>query len=111
MILNDKKFAGVIDFERYDWGNPIHEFLKIGIFSRGISKQFSTGQIKGYFEGTEPDEDFGRLYSLYLAMCVFSSVVWTSNTYPEDMDNALDKIYMFLDDHDYFNEIEPKWYK
>lgn len=111
LILHNQQFVGVIDFERYDWGDPIHEFLKIGIFSRGISIPFSIGQIKGYFNGAEPDEDFWRLYSLYLAMCVFSSVVWTLNTFPEDMDNALDKIYTFLDDHDYFIDIKPKWYK
>lgn len=110
LILREKQFAGIIDFERYDWGDPIHEFLKIGIFSRGISTQFSSGQIKGYFNGAEPDEDFWRLYSLYLAMCVFSSVIWTLNTFPRDMDNALDKIYMFLDDHDYFSKVKPKWY-
>ncbi|WP_142829623.1 aminoglycoside phosphotransferase family protein [Planococcus soli] len=110
LIFHDKQFAGVIDFERHDWGDPIHEFLKIGIFSRGISTKFSTGQIKGYFNGAEPDEEFWRLYSLYLAMCVFSSVVWTLNTFPEDIDNALDKIYLFLDDHDYFSQWKPKWY-
>lgn len=111
LILHDKQFAGVIDFDRYDWGDPIHEFLKIGIFNRGISTHFSIGQIKGYFYDAEPDEDFWRLYSLYLAMCVFSSVVWTLNTFPEDMDNVLDKIYTFLEDHDYFTDIKPKWYK
>ncbi|TWT08596.1 aminoglycoside phosphotransferase family protein [Planococcus sp. CPCC 101016] len=111
LIVQNKKFAGVIDFDRYDWGDPYHEFLKIGMFSRGISTQFSIGQIKGYFDNAEPDETFWRLYSLYLAMCVFSSIIWTLNTIPDDMDNALKRIYMFLEDHDYFSQLTPKWYQ
>lgn len=111
LIIHNEQFAGVIDFDRCDWGDPIHEFLKIGIFSRAISIQFSIGQIDGYFNGAEPNEDFWRLYSLYLAMCVFSSVVWTLNTVPDDLNNALDKIDRVLKDHDYFNNVQPAWYR
>ncbi|PYZ94902.1 aminoglycoside phosphotransferase [Salipaludibacillus keqinensis] len=111
IIVNNKKFSGVIDFNRYDWGDPIHEFLKIGIFSRGVSIPFSIGQIKGYFNNKEPDEDFWRLYSLYLAMCVFSTVVWTLKAIPNNMNEMLDKVYMYLEDHDYFDRLKPKWYK
>lgn len=110
LIVNNKQFAGVIDFDRYDWGDPIHEFLKVGIFSRGISVPFSRGQIKGYFHEEEPGEEFWRLYSLYMAMCVFSSVVWTLKTIPEEMDSMLLKIHTFLEDHDYFRSLQPKWY-
>ncbi|WP_051475633.1 aminoglycoside phosphotransferase family protein [Bacillus sp. J37] len=110
IIVNNKEFAGVIDFGRYDWGDPIHDFLKIGIFSRGKSIPFSIGQIKGYFNNNEPDEYFWRLYSLYLAMCVFSTVIWTLKTIPDSLNEMLDKVYMFLEDHDYFSEFKPKWY-
>lgn len=110
IIVNNKKLAGVIDFNRYDWGDPIHEFLKIGIFSRGVSIPFSIGQIRGYFNNTDPDEYFWRLYSLYLAMCVFSTVIWTLKTIPENINDMLDKVYMFLEDHDYFSRLTPKWY-
>ena len=111
LIINNKKFAGVIDFNRYDWGDPIHEFLKIGIFSREVSIPFSIGQIRGYFDQKEPDEHFWRLYSLYLAMCVFSTVVWTLKTIPNEIDDMLEKVYRYLEDHDYFNRIKPKWYQ
>lgn len=111
LIAQEGKFKGIIDFERYDWGDPIHEFLKIGIFTRNISVPFSIGQIKGYFNGEEPRDEFWTLYSLYLAMCVFSTVVWTLKTIPEDMDSMLEKINIFLDDHQYFNNVKPSWYK
>ncbi|KMK77970.1 aminoglycoside phosphotransferase family protein [Alkalihalobacillus pseudalcaliphilus] len=111
MIVKDGKLAGIIDFNRYDWGDPIHEFLKIGIFTREISIPFSKGQIKGYFNNQEPSEDFWRLYSLYMAMCVFSTVVWTINTIPHNLNEMLDKVYQFLDDHNYFDTFKPTWYE
>ncbi|MFE3573523.1 aminoglycoside phosphotransferase family protein [Lysinibacillus sp. NPDC059133] len=111
LIAQEGEFKGIIDFGRYDWGDPIHEFLKIGIFTRNISVPFSIGQIKGYFNGEEPSDEFWTLYSLYLAMCVFSTVVWTLKTIPEDMDNMRNKISIFLDDHQDFNNVKPCWYK
>lgn len=111
IIVKNKRLAGIIDFNRFDWGDPIHEFLKIGLFSREISVPFSIGQIKGYFDGAEPGEDFWRLYSLYLAMCVFSTVVWTIRTIPDNLDEMMDKIYTFLDDHEYFQRLKPTWYE
>ncbi|WP_226530647.1 aminoglycoside phosphotransferase family protein [Metabacillus niabensis] len=110
IIVNNKEFAGIIDFGRYDWGDPIHEFLKIGIFSREVSIPFSIGQIRGYFNNNDPNENFWRLYSLYLAMCVFSTIIWTLKAIPDSLNDMLDKVYMFLDDHDYFDKLKPNWY-
>lgn len=111
IIVNDRKFAGAIDFNNYDWGDPVHDFLKIGIFSRGVSIPFSIGQIRGYFNYQEPDEEFWRLYSLYLAMCVFSSVVWAQRADPDGLDEILEKVYLYLEDHDCFERVKPKWYQ
>ena len=110
LIIQHHKLAGVIDFNRYDWGDPIHEFLKLGIFSRQVSIPFSNGQIQGYFGNVKPNDYFWRIYSLYLAMCVFSSIVWTIKVVPDEMDDMLTKINTFLEDHRYFSDIKPKWY-
>lgn len=110
IIVQDNAFAGVIDFNRYDWGDPYHEFLKIGIFTRHVSVPFSIGQIRGYFDNNDPDEYFWRLYSLYMAMCVFSTVIWTIKAIPDQVDDMLEKVYTFLDDHDYFEKLKPNWY-
>ncbi|QKS70300.1 aminoglycoside phosphotransferase family protein [Paenalkalicoccus suaedae] len=110
IIVSNKEFVGVVDFGRFDWGDPYHEFLKVGIFTRGVSIPFSRGQIRGYFYNEDPDDEFWRLYSLYLAMCVFSTVIWTLKVIPDSLDEMLDKVYTYLDDHDYFRRITPKWY-
>lgn len=110
IVVNEKKLVGIIDFERYDWGDPIHEFLKVGMFSREISIPFSIGQITGYHNNNEPEELFWRLYSLYLAMCVFSSIVWILKMKPDELNQMLDKVNTVLEDHQYFEKLKPFWY-
>lgn len=110
LIVKDHQLAGVIDFNRYDWGDPVHEFLKIGLFSSEVSVPFSIGQIKGYYNHKQPDELFWRLYSLYLAMSIFSSIVWILKVKPDELELMLDKLYRVLEDHSYFYNIKPRWY-
>lgn len=111
LIVQNGVFNGVIDFGRYDWGDPIHEFLKTGQFSRNISIPFSIGLIQGYSQGKEPSEEFWTLYSLYLAMSIFSGIVWSLKVAPDTFESMLDKINLLLLDHHYFDEVKPEWYK
>lgn len=110
LIINDSGQLGVIDFNRCDWGDPVHDFLKVGLFSSEISIPFSIGQIRGYHHNQDPDELFWRLYSLYLAMNVFASVVWILKVKPEETDIMMDKLNRVLGDHNHFDLIKPKWY-
>ncbi|WP_314586026.1 aminoglycoside phosphotransferase family protein [Paenibacillus terrigena] len=66
LIIRDQQLQGVIDFNAFDWGDPIHEFVKIGIFCSETSVPFSIGQIRGYHDGEEPDELFWKLYDYIL---------------------------------------------
>jgi len=109
LIVNDAKYVGVIDFNRYDWGDPYLEFLKIGLFSREVSIPFSIGQIHGYFKNEIPN-DFWQLYSVYLAMELFSAVVWTQKVVPEKLAEMLERIEMILEDHKGFKLCVPTWY-
>ena len=110
LVFNDDGLAGVIDFGRNDWGDPFHEFLKVGQFNTPISIPFSVGQIKGYFDGNDPDEIFWSSYSLYAAMSLFSFVVWTKQVCPDQLGNTLQIINRVVLDHNYFNAIRPSWY-
>jgi aminoglycoside phosphotransferase (APT) family kinase protein len=111
LIINNSELAGIIDFGRHDWGDPLHEFLKIGQFNTEISIPFSKGQIMGYFDGAEPDETFWRLYALYSAMSIFSFIVWTKHAWPETMDKTLSIINRVLKDHDWFKNPKPSWFE
>lgn len=56
------------------------------------------------------------IYSYYLidlmlcSMNVFSTIVWTINYDPNSFPDALERIEIILEDHDYFNSNKPKWY-
>nr|WP_301291509.1 aminoglycoside phosphotransferase family protein [Paenibacillus xylanexedens] len=110
LVVKQDKLAGVIDFNRYDQGDPIHEFLKLGLFASEISIPYSIGQIQGYFDGNEPDELFWRLYSLYTAMALVSSVVWIQQVKPEETLEMMAKIERVREDHDDFRSFIPRWY-
>lgn len=110
IIVNDKKYAGVIDFDRCDWGDPYFEFLKVAVFSKEVSIPFSIGQLNGYFEKEIP-EDFWLIYSIYTAMTVFSSVVWAQKVTPEKLDEMVERLYNVLEDHKDFDQVKPSWYE
>jgi aminoglycoside phosphotransferase (APT) family kinase protein len=109
IIMNNKRYAGVIDFNRYDWGDPIHEFYKLAWFSTEVSISFSVGQIRGYYDNRVP-KYFWRLYSLYVAMSIFPTIVWFLSTQPNRVDYMKNRVNAILKDHKYFELLKPKWY-
>jgi aminoglycoside phosphotransferase (APT) family kinase protein len=110
IIVKDRQFAGIIDFNRYDWGDPVHDFLKLAIFSKEVSIPFSIGQLNGYHQSQEPDELFWKLYALYLAMSFFASIVWVWKFVPAEKDSLLGKLALILEDHNNFASYKPNWY-
>lgn len=109
LIMQEKRLAGVIDFNRFDWGDPDHEFLKLGMFSVETSVPFSIGLIRGYFK-QEPDELFWKRYALYQAMCMFSSIVWIQQVKPEETEQMLERLNRVIEDHHGFEYMRPNWY-
>ncbi|MDF9596634.1 phosphotransferase [Bacillus cereus] len=109
IIVKDKQYMGVIDFNGFDWGDPIHDFVKIAIFGRFVSIPYSIGQINGYFEENSMEE-FWNLYSIYVAMTIFSAVVWSIKEAPEQLEEMLERLNLVLEDHKYFDLIQPSWF-
>ena len=60
----------LIDFERYNIGDPWEEFCDI-VWSVKYSQHFATGQVHGYFNG-EPPTEFFKLLALYIADYLFA---------------------------------------
>lgn len=110
IIVKDKQYAGVIDFNNFDWGDPFHDFVKVALFQRELSVPFSIGQIKGYF-GCSVPEDFWMLYSIYTGMVIFSSVVWSLRFAPDNFDAMVKRLYVVLEDHKNFELLKPTWYE
>lgn len=110
IIVKDRRYAGVIDFNNFDWGDPLHDFVKVALFQRELSVPFSIGQIDGYFDKKVP-EDFWMLYSIYSGMVIFSSVVWSLRFAPEQIDEMIKRLYVILEDHKNFEILKPTWYE
>ncbi|TDG00953.1 aminoglycoside phosphotransferase family protein [Paenibacillus piri] len=110
LLVHHRQYAGVIDFNRYDWGDPYHDFLKIAFFSRQVSIPFSIGQIDEYFKGSVPVH-FWNLYALYTAFTIFSTISWTLQAAPEQLESMLARIRIVLDDHHNFERAIPRWYQ
>lgn len=111
LIVKEKEYVGAIDFNRFDWGDPIHDFYKLGLFSREVSIPFCIGQLHGYFNQQNPPDTFWKLYNLYMAMSLFSGLVWSIRVTPHLVDQMTERIYSILEDHQYFESEKPLWYR
>lgn len=109
ILLQGNQYAGVIDFDQSDFGDPIHDFYKLSLFSREISIPFSAGQVDHYLskQGTK---DFWLLFSIYTAMSCFSSIVWTLSYDPGHVKDMVNRVDRILKDHKRFTQLQPVWY-
>jgi aminoglycoside phosphotransferase (APT) family kinase protein len=111
IIIKERQFSGLIDFNRYEWGDPVRDFLKMGMFSKSLSIPFSIGQVKGYHQNQDPDELFWGRYALYLAMSLFSSIVWIWSLEPEDKARIMHALDLIMEDQNNFDSCKPTWYR
>ncbi|KEP27797.1 aminoglycoside phosphotransferase family protein [Bacillus zhangzhouensis] len=110
IIIEGNQYAGVIDFDQFDWGDPIHDFYKLSLFSRENSIPFSVGQLDHYLSTQATNDDFWLLFSIYTAMSFFSSIVWTLTFDPAHVKDMVDRVDRMLTDHERFNQLMPTWY-
>lgn len=74
MIITPEEELRIIDFNRWDYGDPWEEFNRI-VWSAKVSPHFATGQIHGYFHGNPPDRFF-KLLAFYISSNALSSIPW-----------------------------------
>jgi serine/threonine-protein kinase len=108
LILTPDHEIGVIDFNRWDYGDPWEEFYKAAYFSREVSIPFTRGQIEGYFDGPPP-ELFYRLLALYLADIILFSAVWATQFGDKEVQGMKDRAQVILADYDNFTRFVPGW--
>lgn len=106
MIENDK--IVVIDFDRYDFGDPWEEFNRI-VWAAQASPKFAAGMIDGYFDNNVP-ELFWRLLKLYIGSNTLSSVPWAMDYSQEQIDVMLNQVKDVLNWYDNYKLTVPSWY-
>ena len=100
---------GVIDFNRWEVGDPYEEFYKLESFGIEVSIPYSIGQIDAYFEDETPNDFWGAL-AVYCAWSALFSIKWAEQFGQSDVDGMVERCHRAMKNYDNFNSIVPKWY-
>lgn len=109
MILSAEQQLGIIDFNRWDYGDPWEEFNRID-FTAELSPQFAAGQIDGYFDN-QPPEEFFKLLALYIGVNLLNALPWALAYSDEEVAVMQQKTVAVLDWFDDMQNVIPKWYR
>ncbi|MCM1184742.1 MAG: phosphotransferase [Roseburia sp.] len=109
LIYTDDGAIGVIDFNRWEVGDPYEEFYKLESFGIEQSVPYCIGQIDAYFEDAVP-EDFWVALAVYVAHASLYSIKWAERFGQEDVDGMVRRCRMAFEDYDGFRSCVPKWY-
>jgi len=107
MMLDGGRLV-IIDFDRYDFGDPWEEFNRI-TFSAALSPHFASGQLDGYFGGKPPAEFFG-LMAFYICTNAVSALPWAADFGQGEVDTMLRQAKDVLEWFDNMRNPVPTWY-
>ncbi len=110
LLLTPGGHVGVIDFNRFDAGEPWEEFNRI-VWCAQTSPIFASGRINGYFseEGRVPD-DFFPLVTMYILSNQLSSLPWAIPFGQQEIDVMLRQAREVLSWYDGCIRDIPNWY-
>lgn len=108
MMINHSGQLQIIDFDRYDFGDPWEEFNRI-VWCAQKSPLFASGIVNRYFDGLVP-MDFWRLLALYIASNTLSSVPWAIPFGRSEIDTMLNQAKEVLQWYDNMRNPLPSWY-
>lgn len=108
MMIDKNGKLQIIDFDRYDYGDPWEEFNRI-VWCAQKSPLFASGMVNGYFDGDVPLE-FWRLLALYISSNTLASVPWAIPFGEEEIDTMLNLAKEVLQWYDNMQNPVPTWY-
>lgn len=98
----------IIDFDRYDFGDPWEEFNRI-VWTAQKSPLFASGMVNGYFDNDVPVE-FWKLLALYISSNTLSSIPWAIPFGEEQVRLFLEQGKEVLAWYDGMQNFIPTWY-
>lgn len=107
MMIENEKLV-IIDFDRYDFGDPWEEFNRI-VWCAQKAPIFASGIVDGYFDGQVPME-FWKLLALYICSNTLSSVPWAISFGQKEIDTMLKQAAEVLEWYDNMKNPVPGWY-
>lgn len=108
MIIDADKKLRIIDFNRFDYGDPIDEFNRF-FWCVERSSIFSSGLINGYFDHQVP-ESFWKLFALYVLVNTISSLEWSIKFGQKEVDTMIHQAKEVNKWYDSMKNIIPNWY-
>ena len=100
---------GVIDFNRWEVGDPFEEFYKLENFGIESSIPYCIGQIDAYFDDSVP-MDFWTANAVYVAQASLFSIKWAEKFGQREIDGMVARAKRAFADFDGFKRIIPRWY-
>lgn len=108
MMIDQNKKLQIIDFDRYDFGDPWEEFNRI-VWCARKAPLFASGMVNGYFDDNVPLE-FWKLLALYISSNTLSSVYWAIPFGQDEVDTMLNQAKEILSWYDNMQTPIPDWY-
>jgi aminoglycoside phosphotransferase (APT) family kinase protein len=107
MMLENGKIV-IIDWDRYDFGDPWEEFNRI-VWCAQASSHFASGMVRGYF-GDEPPMEFWELLAFYISSNTLSSVYWAIPFGEKEVETMMVQAQDVLRWFDGMKNVVPTWY-
>jgi aminoglycoside phosphotransferase (APT) family kinase protein len=107
LLCEDGNLA-ILDFDRWDIGDPWEEFNRI-VWCREKSPLFTSAMIDAYFDFEIPQRFFELLF-LYVGSNAVGSIAWAQGYGEQEVEVMMRLIKQFDEDTDHFTLGIPKWY-
>lgn len=107
-MLDENDNLVIIDFGRYDFGDPWRDFSRI-IWSSKDYPYFSTVLINEYFDNNVP-EQFWKNLLLYLSVNALASISWAILQDKEQTKIMENQAKYIIDSYDLDKSFIPNWY-
>ena len=107
MMLSGGRIV-IIDFDRFDYGDPWEEFNRI-VWCAQAAPWFASGMVDGYFDGKVPDM-FWRLLKLYIGSNTLSSIPWAIPFGQKEIRVMLKQTADIMEWYDGMKNNVPSWY-
>lgn len=104
----ENKELFIIDFDRFDFGDPWEEFNRI-VWCVQASPYFATGMVNGYFDGQVP-LDFWKLLAFYIASNTLSSIPWSIPFGEDELNIMIKQASDVIEWYDGMENLVPTWY-
>lgn len=106
LILGSDRTIGVIDFNRWEIGDPYEEFYKLESFGIELSVPYCIGQIDAYFNDNIPDA-FWWAQAVYAAHASLYSIKWAEAFGEKDIAGMVRRCRATFGHYDNFRSVIP----